>query len=646
MGFEAMKENFPILRPTATFPKGLEEADLKDSAIYQLVTFLTSRKKRDGAPRAGLIIGDFGTGKTSEVVMAVKMQGLQLLYLNASTTPVEKLTIMAPKWSSVPGEENDVRKITLEEILDDRLMDEEPFVLVIDEPYLAPPATKAMLMEILQEGSINDHKIPGLRASLAISNPPGGIYGRNSGFDIATADRFFTLDMTLPGVTSKLWKYAIAADTRLGINEIDLTKFYGVYERLDSSVTKLLPPRLLQFVLLALLSGLPASGVLPRKSGAIVELVAGDGTVVTDKVLDNLATALGVPNNKKLGDDPIRKILRQSILLGENPEFVGPHGIGKTAAIGKILKEEWNSLFPTKDFKLIKFSAPTTVPENNNIPVPIDGELHNILANRWTGDDEVVVFADEFWRASWSTMCQFMEIVQERSLGGHKLPLRCFIAVNNPKEFASLKYDVGNPSMPMMTRFWYHYDVSLLDSGWPEHLLKTFNESESEKAIMEQVIEWWKDDLTDADRVRMSARTNERLVELVLEGMPLHYAKAYVDGAQVPIMLHDLETRLAKQPLARLGAIAKKADYYEAALMAKGQDHNDDHHAVALAFQRAELSQLVEQRDLCVRLFRVLGVDHQTNMIRQGGERQTFWASVLKEGTQLAKASKPAKAAK
>lgn len=643
MDFDELREKFPILAPSATFPKGLEEADLKDSPIFKLVNFLTKSLRPDGSPKAGLVIGHFGTGKTSEVKMSVAMTGYDALYIHAPTTSIEKFAIMIPKWSDKPGEEQDTSKITLMEILDDRLMSDQKFVIIIDEPYLAPPAMKSMLMEILQEGSINGNRIPGMIAAVAMSNPPGGVYGRNAGFDPAAADRFYTIDQTQPGYSSKLWKYAIASDPRLGINERDLTDFYAVYERLDSASVALLPPRLVHFALLALLSGLPAAGSLPTKDGRLIEIVNAKGDTITEKLFADMADALGVANVTRLGDDPLRKIVRASLIVGENPEFVGPHGIGKTAKLSRLVREEMAALFPNREYNFIKFSAPTTVPENNNIPVPIDGKLHNILAERWATDQEVVVFADEFWRASWSTMTQFMEVMQERSLGGHPVNIRSFVGVNNPKEFAGMRYDVGNPSMPMMTRFWYHYDVGLTDSAWPEYLLATYGQTESGRLVTEQVIEWWQDDLTDADRVRMSSRTCERLIDAAMsdDGVPLEWAKSYLDGEYVPVSLSDLETRFANQPLARLTAIAKKVDYYESALAAPGQEHLDDHHAVALAFQRAELSQLKDQRDLCVRLFRVLGVDHQTNMIRQGGERQVFWASVLRDGAKL---PKPAKA--
>ena len=73
------------------------------------------------------------------------------------------------------------------------------------------------------------------------------------------------------------------------------------------------------------------------------------------------------------------------------------------------------------------------------------------------------------------------------------------------------------------------------------------------------------------------------------------------------------------------------ADEY-ANLLAKGKDEEAMAHAtVFMAFYKADVSQLEEVRNICVRLYKVLDRQHRIDLIRQGGDRQKFWNSVLTE---------------
>jgi len=53
---------------------------------------------------------------------------------------------------------------------------------------------------------------------------------------------------------------------------------------------------------------------------------------------------------------------------------------------------------------------------------------------------------------------------------------------------------------------------------------------------------------------------------------------------------------------------------------------------VFMAFFKADVPQLEEVRDICVRLYKKLDRQHRIDLIRQGGERQRFWNSVLMAG--------------
>ena len=640
LDLEALRETFPILRPSATFPKGLTKRELMKSPIVDFLTFLTGSKKHNGAPRSGLIVGHFGRGKTSEVLFALKLFGLRVVYMHAPTTSVDRWIIVTPVWSTEPGEENDPSKITLVEIQDVSLLD-GPFVLVIDEPSEAHPAEKAMLMEILQDGSINGQFLENLICSVAMINPPGGQYGYSQGFDIAAADRFFTLDLTQESAPVGLWRYAIASDQRLGINQRDLTGFFAAYDKWvarSAHVAELFPPRLLEFTLLAMLVGVPPQGCLPaRNDGQHMALLDESGADVTDQVFADLAAGLGVTLVPSLGEHAMRRLVRLSVELGENLEIVGPHGVGKTSGIDNAVREAYAELYPGRELNLISYSAPTTQPDSLVAPIPLNGELHSLIARRFTEGDHIVLRVDEETRASRSIQAKNMEIRQQRMLAGHPLNLLSYIATNNPKEHFGVRYDVGTPSMPMQTRYWYHLYVTSADTDWAEALLSSARD-EDEHSIIELFVQWFKEALNDAERALFPPRSVEKAIDLYLEGRPIEWALTFHEGRPVPVPLHDLKTMLAARPLARLSAVARDIERYEKALSSDDQAYNDDRAAVFVSIHKAEMSQLRAHRDVLVRLLPILGSDYKLNLIMDAAssaERQKFIADALKEGTRI-----------
>lgn len=652
---EGERDYLVAFRPSATFPAGSSQfAKMRENSVFRReIAYQQMFPNPDGTTDALLFVGHAGTGKTAGVMAELAMRIFEsgeagdIIYIPAQTTSPEDLIIMAPVYSIDANGRVDFDTLTLDELFDDRLANDVTKYIVLDEPYLASQNVKSMLMEILQEQSINGRRIPGLRGIIALTNPPGGPYGRNEGLDIAGASRFTTVDLTQVDQrgravhSSKMYQAAIAADPRLGIVERDLSDFFEVYESFDSSVQRYLPPRLLHFALFCLLLGLPPIGIMPRDNeGNPVQIVDSHGETVSEKIFERLAKALGVSVATKLGDDPMRQLVRAALELGENVEFIGPHGVGKTAKLPIIVREEWAKLYANRPVDFIKFSATTMVPESNVTPLPIDGRLVNALSTRWAGSDPMVVMADELWRASWMVMTQFMEIMQERRLGGHPIPLRSFIGVNNPKEYAGLKYDVGTPNLAMQTRFFYHYNVSLVDSGWREYLRQVFGESELGARVTDQVLEWWSDDLSDAERVRISSRTVQRIIKRFIASqenpeevgdLSLRAALPYVEGDYVPVKLYDLEQRLANMPLARLSAIARDVDEYERKLSMPGQEYLAEHTTVRDAFAKADLSQLEKHRDVCLRLYPVLQQGLKINLVRVGGKRQEFWSKIARE---------------
>jgi len=219
-----------------------------------------------------------------------------------------------------------------------------------------------------------------------------------------------------------------------------------------------------------------------------------------------------------------------------------------------------------------------------------------------------------------------MEILQEKSLGGKPIEgLVCCIALNNPKEVAGHRLEVGKPDRAQADRFFMSITVTATDMPWASHLLQKYGED------AEPFIEWWKESIDDLGRVLITARTLERMIKRYRLDLPLEPAKSYVNNEYVPVSLHELEAILAKRPLARLKAIAAKVDEYEGLLSGPDGSMHPAQQEVYYAFLKAELEQLETSRDVCVRLMKHLNQQSSINLIRSTGKRQDFWFKVLKE---------------
>lgn len=591
-----------LFAPNATYPKAPEPHEFDDLEIVRAWRYALTTGQRL------LVIAGQGMGKTQFFLDMGRAEDIDVVYINCPMTSVENLVLRMPHDDPETGTK------VLDAIPYERLMSDKPKVILLDEAFLMAADAKHTLLEIAQQGSIDDIKIPGLLSVIALSNPPGGMYGRNTGFNFAGADRFMTL------VEPKTpWRRGLAAT----FPDMDLNPLFKVYDRTSKATREIISPRKLEHIIWAAGNGFPLEGVLPKWNGNRMRLSDDNGNDVTDKVLADMAAALGTTNRDRV-PGLMDKLIAAAMRDGQNILLEGPPGIAKTAKVNQIVAAAGK--------ELVYLSSPVTSPEDNCLPFPNGEKLDMMIARKWITPNEKVLFIDDYTLGSWPTLCQLMEPMQQRTLGGKPIPgLLCTIAASNPKEFAGMKMDVGRPNLAQVTRFAYTLEVGLTDSGWPEYLLGENAEDETHRAIAEQVIEWWKEDLNDEERVRITARTCKRLIDQAKFDLPLEWAKAFVDGEYVPVPLNDLQTRLANQPLARLRAVAQKVEYYEAKL-AEGENHNlEEHLAVYVAFLKAEPSQLEANQAVCVRLMRVLAQRHVIDLIKAGGTRQQFWYKVLKE---------------
>ena len=599
---EALEAYLEGYKPNATFKNAPDAKEYANLPIVKAFVHAVASGQRY------YCVGEAGIGKTSFIKEIGKVLGYDVICINAANLGVENLMVPFPTTT-----EEGTR--VLSSLFFDKFSKPGPKVIFIDELGRADAGLANTLMELLQEGTLAGTPIEGLVTVIAADNPQGTAYGRMAGLDFSQADRFATVKLDAKGTP---WRRAVAAS----FPEVNLTKVFSAYDTIDADVRRVLNPRVLEFVIAALLEGFPGHWALPVVNGVRVQLVDRSGTERTKEVLDKIAGALGTSNRETVADG-VDRAVEYAVRTGRNVYIQGRPGIGKTARIKAKLKEMG------VDFEYD--SAAVLQPEDLTVPFPsADGSSLDLVPMAKFGKDTPWVWIlDEIARGSRRTQNAIMEPVQERTLGGNHTNLVCTIALNNPREVAGMKLDVGKNDLAQASRFALSLEIDAKDIPSARFLREKYSEE-----IATPFIEWWEDDLDDVGRVLCTPRCLERMIGLHEAGNDLQWALPYVNGDYVKVPLVELHARLDKRPLARLRQIVAQADLYESEL-AKGKDEAPMEHAtVFMAFYKADVTQLEEVRDVCVRLYKLLDRQHRIDLIRQGGERQRFWNGVLMASDQ------------
>lgn len=589
-------------QPNATYKTAPEASDyMKMSIVKALVHSLTGQRY--------YLVGSAGIGKTSFVKAVCEALGYHLIAINAANLSPENLNVPFPGWSEEMAMQV-LRPMLYEQFLSDR-----PKVIFIDEIGRADAGLANTLMELLQEGTLCGNEIPNLVTVLAADNPQGKNYGRMAGLDFAQADRFVAVELDSK---STPWRRALAEE----FADVDLTKVFSTYDTLDTEIREVLNPRVLAFVIRALLEGFPGHFALPMVTGVRRTLVSRVGEDVTKSVLDRIAAALGTVNREHI-PNVVEKTLEFAVKHRQNVYLQGRPGIGKTSMIKAYMK--------AKNIACSYDSAAVLTPEDLNVPFPgKDGKtLDLVVAEKFANPEPWVWLVDEIARGSRRTQNAIMEPIQERTIGGKATNIICTVALNNPREVAGFKLDVGKNDLAQASRFALSVEIDAENIPFQPYLKDLYGEDAATPFI-----EWWEDDLDDVGRVLCTPRALERMIGLYEAGNELQWGLPYLNGEYVKVPLVDLHARLEKRPLARLKAIVADVDRYEEELM-KGKDEaSTEHSTVFWAFYKAEVSALDAVRDVCVRLYAVLDRQHRIDLIRQGAERQRFWNGVLKDSSK------------
>jgi len=552
------------------------------------------------------LVGEAGIGKTSFVKEIGETLGYDVITINAANLGVENLFVPFPA-------ENDGGERILKSLFYSKFTTDNPKVIFIDEIGRADAGLANTLMELLQEGTLAGEEIPNLVTVLAADNPQGTAYGRMAGLDFSQADRFATVKLD---AKSTPWRRALAAS----FPEVDLTKVFSTYDALDSDVRRVLNPRVLEFTIAALLEGFPGEWSLPMVSGVRQSLVDRGGNDRTKDVLDKIASALNTVNRDSIPES-VDRAVQYAVRTGRNIYIQGRPGIGKTARIKALLKSM------SVDFEYD--SAAVLQPEDLSVPFPSqDGTTLDLVPMAKFGKSTPWVWiVDEIARGSRRTQNAIMEPIQERTLGGNRTEIMCTIALNNPREVAGFKLDVGKNDLAQASRFALSLEIDAKDIPSARFLRDKYGDE-----VATPFIEWWEDDLDDVGRVLCTPRCLERMISLYEAGNDLQWALPYVNGDYVKVPLVELHARLDNRPLARLRQIVAQVDHY-AEELAKGKDESPMEHAtVFMAFYKADVPQLEEVEDVCNRLYALLDRQHRIDLLRQGGERQKFWNKILLAG--------------
>ena len=594
-----------IFRTNKTFPKLASGKEMLKKRIAQIMDLAVKMKQRC------LIIGPQGTGKTSFVKAAIEAMGFKCIYIPAAVISPENMYVPFPVDDQTTG------RTFLETLFYREMMeDDQPKVILIDEPGRADQSMMNVVMELIQEGSLMGKPIPGLVTVIACENPSGMSYGRLNGMDFSQADRFATF---IIGQGDSPWQRALA-DEFAAVNLSDLFKYYLKWSAVNKAATEILSPRVLSNVIWALLNDFPGRFGLPIMDGARVTLTGPAGDDITAETLDKIASALGVGNPENVGN--VFDAAITAALGGHNVYLEGAPGIGKTSRVKALLAQH--------DIDVAYFSVPAMSPEDMAVPFPNeDGTfLEMLIVGKLARPGRKIVVLDEARRGDRRIQNALMELIQERTVGGMPVPgLIGTIALNNPPFIGGMRLSVGRVDLAQAARYRLSIQLDATDTKFDDYLVGKYGDQIS------PFIEWWKEDLDDDGRALISARCIERMLFLHMMDMPLEEGKPYVAGEYVPVPLVELEARLAERPIAKLSAIAENIDEWVARLAAGSRDDPDDleaHLAVYNALNNAAMPHLEKYRAECIQLVAVLSDQYMLQFLTpKQSNRKNFWFKVV-----------------
>lgn len=201
------------------------------------------------------------------------------------------------------------------------------------------------------------------------------------------------------------------------------------------------------------------------------------------------------------------KIIKNYISQGLNIMLIGPHGTGKTSVLRQAAKE--------LGWTVADYSAPLMEPYIHLLGVPEvvedeDGRYLEMVRTRSLMDAEVI-FIDELNRGPLVVRNGVMELINDRSINGVKLPnLKCVVSACNPAGDGDYAVQLLDPAQ--MDRF----DVTLTMSEKVDakYLAKSLDDEVYAKAFSDwqHSLVFWSED-ERGKRVARAPYVSPRRVE-------------------------------------------------------------------------------------------------------------------------------------
>lgn len=207
----------------------------------------------------------------------------------------------------------------------------------------------------------------------------------------------------------------------------------------------------------------------------------------------------------------IIKLLEKAANLKQNVLLSGKHGVGKTAVIKQIFTERYGDNW-------LYFSASTMDPWVDFVGIPKEiadekGHYLELVKPKCLRDNTVrAIFFDEFNRAAKKVKNAVMELMQFKSINGHKFDkLEMIWAAINPCDEQET-YDVERIDPAQLDRFQVHVDIPYS----PE--INYFTEKYGKSG--QNAVRWWTK-LTDENKELVSPRRLDYALNLIQNNFPV-----------------------------------------------------------------------------------------------------------------------------
>ena len=600
--------------PNATFdgkPPSIKE--LESLKMVKAMAFTIEYFQRTGKRYNFLFNGGAGIAKTATGFAMAKANDLRPLYLNAGNMDQENL--------GMPSVQKRGSKEAIVWALIRQYVEEGNKVLILDEPGQSDPGFLSAVMEILSEGSIGGVPIQDLVSIWLFDNPSNALNGDLSEFDLAQADRGGTMFVTSADTP---WEYGLATQ----FADLNLKKVFNEYYRLPLSEQgrDILSPRVLEHIINALRMGFNGNLGRPIMNDRYAPIPSTTGEDMGDEVVERIAKALDLPNPSMSTNDFDRAI---SLIPTEGIDVLayGTQGTGKTSRAKAQLAKT--------GVQVAYKSVPVISKEDINLSVVSeDGKFVDIITHEeFMSEVPTVGIFDEITRGTRRTMNALMEIIQEHTSGGQELPnYKGTLMLTNLSKAGEEEMDVEEVSLPFATRPDLNFILGVDDLHSMEWLVETYGDE------IVPFTEWWRMDLDGQPEYRLwaSPRFLERAFHFYQGGLDVQWALPAPHGEYVPVPLVKLHARLGGTPMVSFLNLVESTDDYESRLAAADEKTRSPldmelHLGVFTALLNAELPLLKGNRDVCVRMFKVLAEQWQIKLMKTSDDKWFFWTEVLQE---------------